>query len=803
MKTTLINIFILLLSSIFSEKIIEVPNYNYDESALNFTIKANLTNYLYLLSQNNSEIEDKTIYSTYKELKEAKIAVLEGTIFKKFSENLNLDFHISEYKSSKEIIDSLRNKKIEAYITTLEEAQNIIMYNDDISYIKIEDNETVPEYQYSFVAKNENNCLNIFENQYRDYHLSYEANFYWNGFDESLYKINKTYKIRYSIDKIKVGLRMDNIPFSYNNSKGELTGYAINHINRTFNNVELLEFKTNEELVDAVQKGIVNVSAGYFSEKENINKNYTDISFYYSRYKMTPVAVIRYENSNSSKVWKINNSIKDFKNKKLGILGFVNDYNYGDSIKKLFNISDNIFNDKIVNEHLINSLYIYLLKEEVDAILIDKPIAEYYSKHFDKLTYFPESISDNSYGIGFFNETLKIEFNEFLSKNYNEEQLNKMLDNWINNENYEIDKNLFNLDGTKGTIKYLLKTDIKPIAYRENKVEKGFEFELLYKFAKEYGYNIEYGLTESQEGTIGFDYDLYLGCLNIHNKYDLNSIIGNLTFSNPIYKSSTVLAVKTKNKKDCLTIQVLDKDYNYKSNNNMQIFTGVLYKDRNTSCILPKEYNDTILINCTIPGFVYDVNGTMTGFDFLNTSDLIKITYSTIKPDNLLNADLFFKYDSSENIDNEASDTIEKETDKKTDKDTDKDTDKKTDKETDKETDKKTDKDTDKITDKDTDKDTDKETDKNSDNNGNDKTKNDKNGDGIPKNNGGKSSDKSNLSLIVIIAIAAAVLILLIIIIICVVRRKLRNKTDNAPAKVADNSNVSNEINFDSGTTTK
>ena len=111
----------------------------------------------------------------------------------------------------------------------------------------------------------------------------------------------------------------------------------------TFDNVELLEFKTNEELVDAVQKGIVNVSAGYFSEKENINKNYTDISFFYSRYKMTPVAIIRYENSNSSKVWKINDSIKDFKNKKLGILGFINDYNFSDSIKKLLNISDNIF----------------------------------------------------------------------------------------------------------------------------------------------------------------------------------------------------------------------------------------------------------------------------------------------------------------------------------------------------------------------------------------------------------------------------------------------------------------------------
>ena len=64
------------------------------------------------------------------------------------------------------------------------------MYNDDIAYLKIDDNENLPEYQYSFVAKNENgNTLSIFQSQYEDYHIYYEANFYWNGFDENLYNI--------------------------------------------------------------------------------------------------------------------------------------------------------------------------------------------------------------------------------------------------------------------------------------------------------------------------------------------------------------------------------------------------------------------------------------------------------------------------------------------------------------------------------------------------------------------------------------------------------------------------------------
>lgn len=275
---------------------------------------------------------------------------------------------------------------------------------------------------------------------------------------------------------------------------------------------------------------------------------------------------------------------------------------------------------------------------------------------------------------------------------------------------------------------------------------------MIYKFAKEYGYKIEYDGTKRHEGTLSFDYDIYLGCLIIGNNYEVGDL--HLTFSNPIYKSSTVLAVKTKNKKDCLTIQVLDKDYNYKSNNDMQIFTRVLYKDRNTSCIFPKEYKDTILINCSNPDFVYDINGTMTGFDFLNTSDLIKITYSTIKPYNFLNADLIFKDNSpEENTDEEADSDIY------------------------------------------SDKTGDNDDEKNKENEDVEKGK---------INNAGKSSDKSSISLVVIISIIAIfVLILLIIIIICVVRKKLKNKADNAPVKVADNSNVSNEISMGSGTTSK
>lgn len=593
----------------------------------------------------------------------------------------------------------------------------------------------------------------------------------------------------YNTDKIKVGLRMDDIPFSYINSEGEETGYTIYHIYRYFDNVELLEFKTNEELIEAVQNGTVNISCGYFSEKENLDKNYTDISFSYSQYKLTPVAVIRYENSDSSKIWKINKSIKDFKNKKFAFL----EHNIEDIIDDSFIKLLNITNDKISQEgYLMNDVFILLLKEEVDAILVNKIMAEYYSKHFDKFTYFSESLSNDSYGFGFFNETLKNEFNEFLSNNYNEDKINEMINNWINNENYEIDKNLLNLEGTKGTIKYLLDYNKKPIAFFENDIPKGFEFELLYKFAKEYGYKIKYGWTRSNEGTLGDDFDVYLGGINMNKNHD--SLFDEITLSNPIYKSSTVLVVKTKNKKDHLTIQALDEDYNYKSDNSIQFLTEVLYQEKNTTCIFPKEYDDTILINCSVVDFEYNINGTFTGVDFLDSSDLIQITYSTIKPNNLFNANLIFK-DAISIIDVKPSDQITDNIIKTQEADIIKNPPTETIKNPPTET----------IKTQETDINSDKDTNKNNDYTGNNNDKDKKGEDNkseLPINRGSNSSDKGGLSIGILIGIiAGGVAILLIIIIICVVRR-LKNKSENPSIKVADNSNVSNEIAF-SGQTTK
>ena len=62
MRTTLINIFILLFSLILSKTIIDISNYHYYENTLNFTIEANLTKYLNLLSKNNSEIENNLFF---------------------------------------------------------------------------------------------------------------------------------------------------------------------------------------------------------------------------------------------------------------------------------------------------------------------------------------------------------------------------------------------------------------------------------------------------------------------------------------------------------------------------------------------------------------------------------------------------------------------------------------------------------------------------------------------------------------------------------------------------------------------
>ena len=165
---------------------------------------------------------------------------------------------------------------------------------------------------------------------------------------------------------------------------------------------------------------------------------------------------------------------------------------------------------------------------------------------------------------------------------------------------------------------------------------KGAEIELLYKFAKEKNYNIK--LTPLNEIDERISYiedgkaDITGGYLTITDERKKK-----VDFSDSYFTAKTVMVVRKDSKKDEIAMTVLDDKYNPKANNAADILVKFPKRETYSSCVFPKKYSDIITIDCTISD-LKDIDPYNEGFEYVNSSDKINITYSKLDVGNFINA---------------------------------------------------------------------------------------------------------------------------------------------------------------------
>ena len=120
-----------------------------------------------------------------------------------------------------------------------------------------------------------------------------------------------------------------------------------------------------------------------------------------------------------------------------------------------------------------------------------------------------------------------------------------------------------------------------------------------------------------------------------------------VNFSNPIHNAGTVLVTRVDTKKDSITLKVLDNNYNEKTNNAANVQVKFSDKIKNSSCVFPEKYNDTIIINCTISD-LDNIDPYEEGFEFVNTTDKIQLIFSNLELNNFFQANS--KISGHENI---------------------------------------------------------------------------------------------------------------------------------------------------------
>ena len=466
-------------------------------------------------------------------------------------------------------------------------------------------------------------------------------NFYqnnWLGVDETVKLINKTLINPNPELEFTYLSNFNTSPYAYTNKNNEdiglITQLLYEYARYYDKGITLKKTNTDEDLIPSVINSTVDMSVGSIILSD-VNTEIAE--FVKSPINATPITVIRYDNAEASLVLELQNSIKEFDGVNIGVLngheGLIN------------NIFPNTKQNQIYKFDQANEMFNNLLSENIDAILADELLVEFYEKLSSRISSYKEKICNVSYGISFTDKNIRDDFNDFLDENYDENSLKNLLEEWRNaDENKQLDYSLPSV-GKGELVTYF--PYIRPMCYHENIQSKGFELDLLYKFARAKNYTIRHILwlrkTPDENANVNIGFQI------ITEKE-------NLYFSKPIYNGTSILAVRPDSIRNTLPITVLDGNYQQKKNNNYETKVEINGTIKNKICTLPDTfYNDTILINCSISGISEDELKNIKNLKIVNSSDRIKILYATFRVDNIENANVLFpdkNFSIQSNMDN-------------------------------------------------------------------------------------------------------------------------------------------------------
>ena len=597
-----------------SQEIEELIEPKCDGKTIKYSIFANLSEYL----ENENNTDNREIFKSLNDLKTKRVGALSDLYF----DTSKFD-NITRYDSYEEMVEDLRHYKLDAIIVDDGKGNITQMFTNDISKIS----DLVELIQIGFGVQKDNKELteqinNLLQDKnYLTIMNSERAK--WLGINYLIKTLDRN--LTGENGTLNVSVRLKNEPYSYRDENGNILGSEISFLyalaKQNGYNLNLIEADTYDEQIRCLKNKSADIAAGFFQIRDDKRD---EINFSNPMHPCGLIAFIRYENLEDNIEWDFYESIEELNGEDLGV--------FKDS--SFVDLTSNNFKDSEIKEYESTfELYQALLLEEIEGFLIDEPSAEYFELLYpDRLTYFRENFEENEYAFGVQGNDLLNEFNEFLS-NVNKKEI---YDKWnvADTSKLKIDKNL---NKSAPLINAGFVMNLKPLCYKEGDEILGYEIELLYKFAKEKGYNINLMEINTPE-RISFIQDKKA---NITGGWFTASDERKklINFTTPIHNAGTVLAVRTDIKKDTVKIQVVDELNNKKSNNAADI--QVLFPNKNitttSNCVFPEKYDDTILINCTISD-LNNIDPYIEGFEYHNTSDKMFLAFATLELNNFFQA---------------------------------------------------------------------------------------------------------------------------------------------------------------------
>lgn len=526
-----------------------------------------------------------------------------------------------QYEKLNDILRDLRNHKLDAIIVDNGVCNYTQAFSDDLSLLEgflglsmigfatQKDNITLVNEINELLGSNINGI-----GERRD----------WYGFDEEQKHIFK--EQNGTKGYLNIMFRLEFPPYAYIENDefiGSEVGFIYHFTNLYGYKVNLTQAFTIQDQINCLKNKTIDIAGGLLPILDEYRN---DVSFSNVFHPSGSGMIIRYGN-HIDFLNLFYDSIKDFNGEALGTLTV-----YSELTKSFFPDSEIIYKDTFYE------LYIELLAERIEAIIIDKVIADYFNNRYpQKISFFSDELEKNNYGFGFQKneegEILRNQFNDFL-KNIDR---NALYEKWLRNNSLQLHVNKTLNESSEKTINYATVLDLIPTNYMEFGESKGYELDLIYMFAREYNYKINFiNLELNESNRINYLLD---GSANITGGHftitdERKEII---YFSDIILESSTLVSCRLDAKKENLTTYVVDQNFEKKPNNNVDIEVKFSNITKNASCVFPIKYNDTIIINCTIFN-ITEKNPFYEGFEYGNTTDKIRFLYYDFEANNFFNA---------------------------------------------------------------------------------------------------------------------------------------------------------------------
>ena len=606
-----------LISTSNSQDIEELLKPKCDGKKIEYSIYANLKEYL----DNENNIDQRKIYNSLEDLKDKRFGYLSGTYLG------DLDFgNIREFDSINDLNYKLIGHEIDVGIYIDEIALSIQMLTNEISIFQ----QPLLSVDCGFGLQKEKTALQNELNQFIQKNPSLLENLkkHWELINMDSATIDIT-TLKGTKGTLNIVAKKLSNPYSYvRASDNEVVGAEVEFIYKFAEeysyNISVVKADSYEEQIKALVNKTADIALGFFVIKDNNN-----ITFSNKLYNGTINAVVRYGNLPESEKWTtLYSSIAEFNGEKIGLVK-------GSIYESLTN--DTFDNSKIIEEDNVIDLLKLLLLEDIEGFIFDEPVVQYFQIAYPwRITYYTFDnldIIQNAFGFqkNEKGEALLKEFNEFISSI----NLEKIYKKWnvADTSKLTVDRNL-NTSGTE--IKVGFSIDTRPTCYYEGNDLKGVEVDILYQFAKKKGYYINFmEITIEQKASYisKGKADIVGGSYTITDERKKL-----MNFSNPLYNTSVVLAVRVDSKKDMIPLVAVNENFTFDLNTMYDIHNidiQVKFSDNNiktSSCILPGFYNDTLLINCSISD-LKDVN-VSNGFEYYGSKDYFYLLYNVLSINN-------------------------------------------------------------------------------------------------------------------------------------------------------------------------